>query len=99
VLIERKVRAIEADASGTARAEGWCGGFRVDVETGARRVRRRHRRLLDPGIPAGPAAGTRRRTSRCPRAPRSTSSRSSRAPGWRAFADAPCPTYVRSLGR
>ncbi|HEY8985443.1 MAG TPA: hypothetical protein VIU15_38465 [Streptomyces sp.] len=38
-LIERKVRAIEADASATARAEGWRGEFRVDVGTGGQRVR------------------------------------------------------------
>lgn len=35
-LIERKTRAIEASASATARAEGWRGEFRTDVETGTR---------------------------------------------------------------
>ncbi|MFB7594293.1 hypothetical protein [Streptomyces sp. NPDC056160] len=38
-LIDRKVRAIEADASATARADGAGGQFRVDVETGDHRVR------------------------------------------------------------
>ncbi|MFI9600327.1 hypothetical protein ACIHCX_10680 [Streptomyces sp. NPDC052043] len=38
-LIERKTRAIESAASSAARAEGWRGEFRTDVETGDRRVR------------------------------------------------------------
>ena len=38
-LIERKTRAVEEAASAAARAEGWGGQFRTDVETGERRVR------------------------------------------------------------
>lgn len=38
-LIERKTRATADAASAAARADGAGGDFRVDVETGERRVR------------------------------------------------------------
>jgi hypothetical protein len=38
-LIERKTRAIESAASASAKADGWRGEFRTDVETGGTRVR------------------------------------------------------------
>ncbi|MGW2708073.1 hypothetical protein ACWC4J_03620 [Streptomyces sp. NPDC001356] len=38
-LIERKTRAVEQAASAAAKADGWGGQFRTDVETGEHRVR------------------------------------------------------------
>ncbi|MFF3190556.1 hypothetical protein [Streptomyces misionensis] len=38
-LIERKTRAAEQAATAAAKADGWQGQFRVDVQTGEHRVR------------------------------------------------------------
>lgn len=38
-LIERKTRGVEATASAAAKAEGWEGEFRTDVEDGDKRAR------------------------------------------------------------
>lgn len=38
-LIERKTRAVESAATAAAKAEGWGGQFRTDVETGDKRAR------------------------------------------------------------
>lgn len=38
-MIERKTQAVAEAASAAAKADGWGGQFRTDVETGEHRVR------------------------------------------------------------